>query len=165
MRYVLFFFLYVWVRHHRHRDHLNVVSTQPLCISGFLEHGLLFSSPPANTCTHKIMTMTMMMTWSMAMMQMMMNNGDLVDGPDTDAAVPAPAHHHLLHHMHTVHLVRWHHPWWLWLWWYWLWLWGRLSSADFYDNFVAVWGMRITVSCSPTSACLKCCQELWWTRS
>ena len=34
---------------------------------------------------------------------------DLVNGPDTDAAVPAPAHQHLLHHMHTVHLDHHHH--------------------------------------------------------
>ena len=28
----------------------------------------------------------------------------LVDGPDADATIPTPAHHHLVHHMHTVHL-------------------------------------------------------------
>ena len=28
----------------------------------------------------------------------------LVDGPDADATIPTPAHHHLVHYMHTVHL-------------------------------------------------------------
>ena len=45
-------------------DNLNEVPTQPLCISGFLEQGLLFSSPPANTCNQNamVMVMTTMMT-------------------------------------------------------------------------------------------------------
>ena len=30
---------------------------------------------------------------------------NLLNGPDTDAAIPAATHHHLLHHMHAVHLV------------------------------------------------------------
>ena len=46
---------------------------------------------------------------------------DLVNGPDTDAAVPAPAHHHLLHHMHTVHLDYHHYD-------------GFDDDCDDYDN-------------------------------